>query len=353
MNIIIIVGSLGLGGAERVAINLTHWLSAQPEVNVSIVALSRACGNNYTRDNLDCIELDCRLPILALRKILKTRKPDIVLTLCVPLCVFTVPALWGLGIKHIISERNDPAHFAGKTITKIISRTLMRFADGFVFQTKEAQLYYGGKIAKRSVIIHNPLYKSPVMQNERKDSELGINEIVSVGRLNKQKNQALLIEAFADVCKKKDELSLTIYGDGPEKDNLQSLIKKLQMESHIFLPGSTIDIFHKIQNASLFVLCSNFEGMPNALMEAMSLGLPCISTDCPCGGPAELIRQGENGFLIPVGDKASLVGTMCFLLDNRELRNKIGKNAQSICKTHSMEVICNQWYNYLKNVTNS
>ena len=348
MKIVIVIGKAGLGGSERVALNLSKWFNQQERTHATVLALSKPTYNKYNLDGYDFVELHSKIPIWTLRKFVKQYKPDIVLSMGVPLCIFTVPALVGIKLKHVVSERNSPANFAGTTATRIVARLLMRFADGYVFQTKEAQEFYGGDIAKHSVIIHNPLFQfseaNPI------NRQLIYDEIVSVGRLNKQKNQKLIIEAFASVCHEFPSFVLKIYGDGPERENLQNLVNSMNLQKRVSLPGTTTDIFDKIKTASLFILSSNFEGMPNALMEAMSLGLPCISTDCPCGGPHEIIQDGVNGMLIPVDDKKALVKSLRRMLSNLELRNKIGSNAMQIRHTHSMDLICNQWYKYFSSL---
>ena len=349
MKVIIVIGIFGLGGAERVSLNLANWMSLQSDNKVTIVALSRAKGQSYPINGLDFIELNRKLPILALRKVLKEKKPDVVLTMCTPMCIYTVPALFGLRVKHIVSERNDPAHFAGRISTKIVSKALMRLADGYVFQTSDAQAFYGGSIARRSVVIPNPLFNVEKM-SEKAYSGADTKTIISVGRLNKQKNQPMLIDAFAEFHQRHPEYRLMIYGEGPERSKLEEQAKNLGIQDACQLPGATNEILDKIYSASLFVLSSNFEGMPNALMEAMALGLPCISTDCPCGGPRELIKNEENGLLVPVGDKTALVAAMEKMTGNREMMMRIGRNAIKIRNTHSMDAICKQWLDYFREV---
>lgn len=344
MNIIIIIGSPVLGGLERVAFNLSKWFCTQPGCHSTVIALSGTDYNAFDTTGYDYIELSEGQTIRKLRKAIKYKHPDIVLTMSVPSCIYTVPALLGLGIKHVVSERNDPNHFAGRTITRIVSRCLLRFADAYVFQTRQAQAYYGGNIAKNSVVIHNPLYKLFDISNLSLNSHR--REIVSVGRLNPQKNFPMLIEAFSMIQKSFPLYRLIIYGEGPRRTELEGLIKSLGLENSVFLPGSTIDVLDKIKDATLFVLSSDFEGMPNALMEAMSLGLPCISTKCPCGGPEELIHDNHNGILVPVGDKKALSEAMIDLLNNDEKRNRLGNAAKKIRESHSMDKICHQWYDY-------
>ena len=350
MNIIIIIGAVGLGGLERVSLNLGKWFCEKRDCHATVVALSKPKYNKYKLEGYNVVELEGKNKILALRHYVKEHKPDLVLTMGIPLCLFTVPALFGIGVKHVVSERNDPTHFAGKTLTRIIARLLMRQADGYVFQTKDAQDFYGGIIAKHSAIIHNPLLKLPEGDSKCVFGET--KEIVSVGRLNKQKNQHLLIHAFADVCEEFSAYSLKIYGDGPERNNLQQLVNTLNLKDKVFLPGSTTEILDKINHAAFFVLPSNFEGMPNALMEAMSLGLPCISTDCPCGGPRELIRNGENGMLVPVGNEKALADAMKYLIGHPDEAKAIGRKAMKIRESHSTDRICQQWYDYFQNVLN-
>ena len=350
MNIVIVIGSLGLGGAERVSLNLANWLSKQKGVKTTIVALTAPKGKSYPTEGCDYVELNSKLPILALRKTVKAKRPDVVLTMCTPLCMYTIPALLGLKVKHIVSERNDPAHFAGKTLTRIVSRTLMRLADGYVFQTGDAQAFYGGSISRRSVIIPNPLFNVEKMPKEAYNGP-DTKTIVSVGRLNKQKNQPMLIEAFAEVHQRHPEYRLVIYGEGPERKILEEQVKRFGLQEICQLPGATNEVLEKIYSASLFVLPSDFEGMPNALMEAMALGLPCISTDCPCGGPRELIKDGENGLLAPVGDKTALVSAIEKMINDRDMALLMGRNALELRNTHSMDAICKRWLEYFREVS--
>ena len=174
---------------------------------------------------------------------------------------------------------------------------------------------------------------------------------MSVGRLNKQKNYPLLLRSFKDLHSEYAEYKLVIYGDGPERQSLEALIKDLGLSEVVLLPGAINNVPEVIYNASLFVLPSDFEGMPNALMEAMALGLPCISTDCPCGGARELIENDKNGLLVPVGDEKSIVSAIRFMLNNPEKAKQMGMNAMKIRSTHSLDVISKLWYDYFCLIT--
>lgn len=345
---------MNLGGAQRVCYNLTNWIINNTDATVHLIICSgRAVKDEYdlNRISYSIVSGGLFTKIVGIRRVLKQIKPDVLVTMGTPGALFDVPAYVGLGIKHVISERNDPAHFGGRTITRIISRLLMRKADGYVFQTKDAQAFYGGDMAKRSVIIANPLFigdDAPAIQFAEKREKT----IVTTGRLNKQKNHPLLISAFKRIVEEFPDYKLIIYGEGPERQNDEMLIQKLGLQERVLLPGTISDVPEKIYKSSLYILPSDFEGMPNALMEAMALGLPCISTDCPCGGPKELIKNDINGILVPVGDEDALANAMRKILSDEKFAAEIGKNAMNIREELSMDKICKKWYEYFKNIIN-
>lgn len=349
MNIIIVISRPEMGGAQRVSINLADWINAKTEHKASIVALSHLDKGAYNMSLRDYHYLKSINKVCELRALLKDLQADIVLTMGVPLCIYTVPATIGLPLKHVVSERNDPAHFAGKRSTAIISRELIKLADAYVFQTKEAQAFYGGRIARNSVIIPNPLFNIQSMPLSIYNGERE-KTIVTVGRLNPQKNHKLLIDAFSVIHKQYPEYSLKIWGEGSERNSLEEFVKEKGLEKHVFLPGVSNKVFKEIFRCSMFVLSSDFEGMPNALMEAMALGLPCISTDCPCGGPSFLINNEENGLLVDVGNKQQIVDAIIKLIEHPSLASKIGHNAFAIRTQLSEQVVNKRWLEYFANV---
>ena len=348
MKVVFVLNSLGYGGAERVSISLAKWLNSQKNIRTILVAMKGNNGVGYSSEGLNYIELGQGNAICQLRKTVKAIRPDVVLLLSVPLCIYVVPALAGLHVKLIVSERNAPAQFSGKWITKVLSRLLMKRADGFVFQTEKAKDYYGGNISKKAAVIHNPLSITPEGPvSQKKDS---LYHIINVGRLDKQKNQKLLIESFAEVVKEYPESKLTIIGNGKEKERLEAIVRHFNLQNVVSMPGGSNHIFDELRNANLFVLSSDFEGMPNALMEAMAMGLPCISTDSPCGGPAELITNGKNGVLVPVGDKQALILAIKNIIQDQKKAKFMANEALKIRQTHSMDIIGPQWLNYIKKV---
>ena len=182
---------------------------------------------------------------------------------------------------------------------RFLSKTLFCLANGIILQTEDARAYFPKRMQKKTVILPNPI--NPLFMKDRWDGERK-QEIVTVGRIDKNKNHQMILQAFSRIHQEYPEMKVVLYGDGSEKENLENLAMKLELQDKVFFPGSMNQMQDRIDKSRIFVLSSKVEGMPNVLLEAMSLGLACISTDCPCGGPADLIEHGVNGLLPPVGD---------------------------------------------------
>ncbi|MCD4742645.1 MAG: glycosyltransferase [Desulfobacteraceae bacterium] len=255
-----------------------------------------------------------------------------------------------LNIPIILSERTDPKRKYTKLnsrLHRLLEKLCFYFADGIVFQTETAKNHYIKHIRNKSIVIQNPILDDRlpfVDYNKRK------KKIVITAALLEVKNVQLLIDSFSEIDT--NEYELKIYGDGLLKKQLSKSIKQHKMEHKIFLMGNVESVVDHIANASIFVLCSNLEGMPNALIEAMSVGLPCISTDVPSGGTKALINNNTNGYLIPVGDKKALKERLNILINNASLRKQIGKEALKIRETNSKEIIIKQWEDYLISIVN-
>lgn len=332
-------------GAERVTLYLSQYFAENGYKSIIITSFSRendyAIPKGVTHVNINSMSN------FKMRKVLLKYNIDLLVVMGVPFCLFTIPACVGTDVKVIVSERNAPAQFAGKKSTILISRLLMRFADGFVFQTNEAKDFYTNMLKGKGEVIPNPLISENMIEPYIGERE---NVIVNVGRLNPQKNQALLIKGFSMIHEKYPDYKLIIYGEGEERNNLQKLVNQYGLTNKVFLPGNVYDVHERIKKAAVFAFTSNFEGMPNALIEAMAIGLPCISTDCPCGGPRELIADGENGILFSVGDLDGFVYKLQLLLDDPVFAHKIGKKAIDIRNTLDKDEIGEKWRLYFNKV---
>ncbi len=350
--IVIIISNISMGGAQRVAFTLARWLISQ-NIDAVVIALGSSYNNYEVGNDIKLIKLEQKSKkeaintVRKLHDIISSESPSVVITMGVPLCIYTVPAIFGTHVPHIISERNDPNHFLGKKFVAHIARLLMQFADGFVFQTPDARAFYCEKIQKRSRVIPNPLLASYLPEAKFKKGN-----IVTVGRLTAQKNHKLLIDSFALFVKIHPKFCLNIYGSGELRDKTKDYVIQKGLQHKIFINEACNDVLERIKSAEMFVMSSDFEGMPNALMEAMAMGLPCISTDCPCGGPKFLIEDEENGLLVPVGDCHRLLQAMEKIAEDETLRIRISQNAKLIKDRLSVDIVCNNWLEFCYSIIN-
>ena len=347
----------GAGGAERQILMLSNHL-AEKDHEVHLVILNEfntryAINDKVIRHDLSQKEKG-RLRIIKRWKLLyeelKQIRPDATVNYNFQSVYFEAIMPKKICGKIVYSERGDPYDKEYSGLLGILRSLSFKRTDGFVFQSEGARDYFDVEIRKRSVVIHNPvsvpIEKYPIPNNREK-------KIVTVGRLHPQKNQKLLIESFVEVHKVLPDYILEIYGDGKLHDELELLIYKLKINDVAKIYPSRKDIWDCIYNASLFVLTSDYEGMPNVLMEAMSLGVPCISTDCRPGGARTLIEDGMNGYIVPLRDKTALAEKMIYLLNNRDKSERIARKAMLIAKSHTPHVIFSQWESFLEKIVSN
>lgn len=344
MKIAFYINILANGGAERVVANLANAFSQDNDV---LVITSFPCSNEYvlnenvTRVNIEHSEkkgnffLRNARRTIGLRRILKKYKPDTLVSFMGEPNFRSIVASAGLKIRTVISVRNDPQREYGSLLTRFLAKTLFRFANHIVFQTEDARCWFPKSIQKKSSIILNPV--NDVFFNTHFTGDR--HDIVSTGRLVFQKNHELLIKAFSRIADKLEE-NLFIYGEGPLRLELENLVFDLNMQDRIFLPGSVKNVAEIIKSAKLFVLSSDYEGMPNSLMEAMTLGIPCLSTDCPCGGPRMLLNEK---FLVPVREQTQLEKAILRIKDNQSCKD----NYKVKPDYFRLEAIMNDWYKVL------
>ena len=336
MKIMFCLGSMRKGGAERVVANLSNAFSKNHDVNIVVTIPGESMYE--LNDNIKYFSLDkCNKKnnfisrtisrIFRLRKIIKEINPDVIVSLLPEPTYRLMIAKIFLDKKTIISVRNDPNVEYNTFFKKMLVKLLYTKADGFVFQTEDAKKWFSKKIQDKSTVIPNPINENFICEPYDGERE---KTIVTVGRLNVQKNQKLLIDAFYEVSKIYEDYILKIYGSGPLQENLQNQINRLNLNDKVTLMGQSDNIKQEIYKAGMFVLSSDYEGMPNALMEAMALGLPCISTDCPIGGSKYLIKSGVNGLLTPVNDKEKLTKSIIKMIEDKQMTQRISENANKI-----------------------
>lgn len=283
----------------------------------------------------------------ALKRAYTETKPDCTIHYNLQSAYLTVAMQKKVYCKSIYSERTDPYDKSYNGLLGIVRNWCVKRTDGFMFQSEGARDFFDAEVAKRSVVIHNsvsvPVEKYPM-------PDIRDNRIVSLGRLHEQKNIPLLIDAFAKIANEFPECTLENYGDGQLRDVLQQKINQLGLTNRIKLQPARKDVFSAIRTARLFVLSSDYEGMPNALMEAMALGLPCVATDCRPGGARTLVEDGVNGYVVPRMNVDALADKMRYVLSHPEVANTIAYGGRKIAETHTEKITFDKWEAFVNKV---
>ena len=343
--LIIFLGTLQSGGAERVVSEIsTMYADYFREVIILTYYDRQVFYKIDSRVRLECVERQtksCNIikNIFALRRFVKRESPDVFLSFLLP---FNILFIWSLLFLHIpvaVCERSDPQKVSSRWL-KWLRDISYRFCKGIQVQTSAGKTCFPASVQKKILVVPNPnhitLEERRLALEQRKE-----NRIVTVGRLIPVKNHKLLIDAFAMVSKEYPDYSLEFYGDGDLKNQLQEQISELGLTDKIVLHGNVNNVPQHIASAEIFVLSSDIEGMPNALMEAMALGIPCVATDV--SGVRDIITDGENGFIVPVGDKEAMADRIKKLIESKELRSKFSENTICVFSKFDKEMIFKQW----------
>lgn len=338
--IVFLIGSMRRGGAERVISILANDY-ADRGWQVEILMLLDSCCDYALNNSIKVRTLYNQaeprirqLPkwIFCIRKYIMAYQPDRIVSFIARINIITILACWGLRQHIVVSERNDPSSDGRSIFVRMATYLLYPVVDSIVFQTKWAQSHFPQKIQRKSIIIQNPVNVT-VRANLHKKKK-----IVAVGRLDEQKNHTMLINAFKKIHADYPEYQLFIYGEGGTREKLSQQICDLSLSEAVFLPGNEKDIHAEIADAEIFVLSSNYEGLSNALIEAMMMGLACIST--AWAGSDEVILNMQNGLLVPVGSENSLTEAIDLLVRDRKLALRLGQHAQlSTARFNSADVL--------------
>ncbi len=359
MHIACMISSLTKGGSERVMCNLMDYFVQQGH-QVTLVTqyqrtdeyplnpkVNRILSQLTSEETGKSRMINFKRRYFKLRNIWKKEKPDVVLSFIGKNNFMTILTAWGLHIPVVVSVRADPNLEYPNRWMRFTARHLFRKAAGVVLQTKECFDFFPEAVKRKSVILHNPI-NDTFFENFYD----GIREhtIVTVGRLDKNKNQALLLKSFAQIASDYPDYRVILYGKGELEEYLKNLAMKFGISDRVTFAGNVSNVAGAIRKAGIFVLTSNTEGMPNALIEAMILGIPAIATDCPCGGPRDLIQHGVNGFLTPVGDVTKMKDNLQKLINYMQNPQKMTEMRNAERKTteiYKKEIACQEWMDYL------
>lgn len=331
--ILFIIPFLYGGGAERVTSILTSEL-ARLDQDVHLLLFYRVKNEYFVdekviihtlkenKQDYDCLSFFSK--IRRLRKAIKNISPDIVIPFITHVGIMTTVATIGLKCSVIETIRSEPKSDTRNVIIKILRNLSILLSKRCIVQNERQKYYFPKWMHKKFIVLPNPV-SNDLIQVSRVFKRNEINTIIAVGRLEVSKNYPLLIKAFSKI--EEPIIKLNIFGEGTLKRELQNMIDRLALDDRVKLCGRTSNIKEQLLKSDLYVLSSNYEGMPNALMEAMAVGLPCITTNCPTG-PNELIDNYVNGILVPVDDEEKLINAINYMIKNPEYAFSMGLKAQ-------------------------
>ena len=376
-DIALVISDIGGGGAQRVMLNLIKFWSEQ---GLRVCLITFSCENsdkyalpvditrltlpNFTRSNAkrDQLAIDRQaIPqpirrydpgrsvfgralrgfadVRALRGALCTAGSPVALAFMTSTNVKTILASAGLDVRVVVSERIDPEKQPPNCPWHVLRRRLYRYADAVTANSHGALQTMESYVPKSKLFfVPNPVsFPSAPARHSRREEI-----ILNVGRLTRQKAQDVLLRAYARVATETPEWKLVIVGHGCDQDELHALASSLGLSDRIAWIHWTAEIEQYYERASIFVLPSRYEGTPNALLEAMSFGLPSIVTD-GSPGPLEHVADGENGLVVPVDDEKQLAAAILRLIASRELRDRIGAAARKTIETLSNDDVQGAW----------
>ena len=348
MKISFFIGGMRRGGAERVISILANDY-CQRGWDVDIVLLLQ---------NAVEYDLDSRIRIVditkkaggylknaprwlgGIRKYLKERKPDRVVSFVGRINALVLTASVGMKLPIIISERNDPKHDGRGAFMQWYCNRIYHQAKAIVYQNEHEKSCFNKSLEQKGCIIPNPVSVAA----EKTGSSI---TVATAGRLIEQKNQKVLVSAMAQVHKVYPDVKCRIYGEGNLRAPLQTQIEELGLQDVVSLEGNVKDIHQRLADCGIFALTSNFEGLSNALIEAMMVGLACITTDYP--GARELITNGENGLVVPMNDADALAEAIIKLIENNNgCADTLAQQGKAFADRFRADVVLNQWHTVIE-----
>ena len=353
MRILFTIGNLDAGGAERVVATLANAFSNKNhEIGILMVSTNESKSFYPLNESIELIPLlsDKDLSISKKKKLLTKKidefNPDVVVSFLNYVIMYTYFALKkanNRNIKFVVSERNDPKRVPSSALMRSLRNKIFRKADGCVFQTEGAKSYF--KKVNNGVVIPNPLFinKQDIEVKQRD------NIVLMVGSDKKEKNRSMAFKAFELFQKNHPEYKMVVVGENGNENELK-LLDELGIANKICFAGKMNDWQKQYASAKMFILTSDFEGMPNALLEACASGIPSISTDCPPGGPREILDNGKNGILVNVDDYKSLANEMSNLANNPQLAEQFSQAKEKIVSRYNPDSISNNWINFIESL---
>lgn len=341
MRITFVTDTLQAGGAERVISILANKMRERGyEVEIICLRMHKVFYEFNPSIKLtfaeDFVDGGIIKKIFWLRKYVKQQKPSVVIAFMIAVYATTLLSLLGSKIPVIVSERIDPRKT--KKWKNVLRYVVMPLIQHMVVQTEDIKSYFPAFIQKRTSIIYNPVTEKVFDKTSFVEKK---KRLINIGRLYEQKNQKMLIDAFCKVKEHFSEYELAIFGEGPLEKELQDYIRAKGLTGTVKLMGKSTNIIEELKASEIFCLSSYYEGMSNAMIEAICLGLPVVITDI--SGAKDVITDGENGYITNVNDATGFANAISKILSNEELRKHMERNNLSKANLFKTDTIVNSW----------
>ena len=363
MKITLISSSLEVGGAERVmSIIANYWAARGWQITILSFddgSLSpfydldkRIEYRSLGIDNRDAYKLaNCGRTlnqIRLLKKAIIVSRPDVVISFVNTTNIMTLLACWSLKVPTIVSEHVYPALGGLSKIGQFLQKWTYRRATLITVQTHSGLSFFPSSQGYQTVVIPNPV---ALPESEPIESQLYTDDrhLLAIGKLIPQKGFDLLIRAFAQICDRHPEWTLTILGEGEMRAELAHLCEQLQLEEQVFLPGTVRNIDAHLRKADIFALTSRFEGFPVTLCEAMACGVPVIAADC-LSGPREIIHNNIDGLLVVPDNVDALAVGLDILMSDPVKRQYFSHHAPSVLDRFGVEPVMSIWDGAIRQV---
>ena len=344
------------GGAERFVSTFASFLAEQGyDIHVLTYEVSQKdypLSDKVTRHVMPQVEDNLSgkfLRIYRMQQALAEINADVLIPFIDTVVVCTYLANLSLGKKFVYTVRNSPWHDDAGRFSKFMRRIIAQKADAIMLQNREQEEFFPASYQNRIYIVPNPVAQK-FRQCCKEHYAENLTKLVAIGRLHTQKNFPLLMSALQKIAPENPDVRLEIYGEGDEKSALEAVIAQKNLSSVCCLMGRTMDVEGVLKESDLFVMSSDYEGMPNALIEALAMGVPCISSDCRTG-PKSLVKEGQTGLLFETGNQDSLVEKLTWALQHPDLMNRMGKAArEDVLDTYRIEKTMSSFFEMMDGI---